>query len=192
MHTSACVYSQLTMINNISWGIALYVKARLWTRMAFCAHRTRLIYHDSFGNAASVSFAMLTCLQTMLTWLNSWTGRGLIVQRWPIATWELIITSSVCVKTNLHIVSTVSLRWWNIISWYTCSVHSQNSTDSLLLPFPIEPAHLPTLSHYSHSNPLQLFIFEFLIVNRKLCSTLIIIADCCFHLCARGLRWVSI
>lgn len=74
-----------------------------------------------------VSFAMLTCLQTMLTWLNSWTGRGLIVQRWPIATWELIIASSVCVKNHLHIASTVSLRWWNIISWNTYSVHSQNS-----------------------------------------------------------------
>lgn len=38
-----------------------------------------------------VSFAMLTCLQTTLTWLNSRIRRGLIAQRWPVATWEPII-----------------------------------------------------------------------------------------------------
>lgn len=31
----------------------LWVKARLGTRMAFCAHRARIIYHDSSRNAAS-------------------------------------------------------------------------------------------------------------------------------------------
>lgn len=38
-----------------------------------------------------VSFAMLTCLQTTLTRLNSRIRRGLIAQRWPVATWEPII-----------------------------------------------------------------------------------------------------
>lgn len=38
-----------------------------------------------------VSFAMLTCLQTTLTWLNSRIRRGLIALRWPVATWEPII-----------------------------------------------------------------------------------------------------
>lgn len=38
-----------------------------------------------------VSFAMLTCLQTTLTWLNSRIRRGLIARSWPVATWEPII-----------------------------------------------------------------------------------------------------
>lgn len=40
---------------------------------------------------ALISFAMLTRLQTTLKWLNSSIRRGLIGQRWPVATWESII-----------------------------------------------------------------------------------------------------
>lgn len=38
-----------------------------------------------------IPFAMLTRLQTTLKWLNSSIRRGLIGQRWPVATWESII-----------------------------------------------------------------------------------------------------
>lgn len=65
-----------------------------------------------------VSFAMLTRLQSTLTWLNSRRRRGLIAQRWPVAIWEPIIGGHAqCVKDYLHISSTVSVRWWNTISW---------------------------------------------------------------------------
>lgn len=78
MHTFTHVTAILTMINNISWGLTLLVETQLWARMAFCAHRGRLIYQNSSGNAVSTFLccALLTCLQTTLTWLNSWTGRG--------------------------------------------------------------------------------------------------------------------
>lgn len=55
-----------------------------------------------------ISFAMLTRLQTTLKWLNSSRWRGLIGQRWPVATWESIIGGhaqcvwrSICISLSL-------------------------------------------------------------------------------------------
>lgn len=57
-----------------------------------------------------ISFAMLTCLQTTLTWLNSRIRRGLIAPRWPVATWEPIIGGQAqCVWSAICISHPLSL-----------------------------------------------------------------------------------
>lgn len=57
-----------------------------------------------------ISFAMLTCLQTALTWLNSRIRRGLIAPRWPVATWEPIIGGQAqCVWSAICISHPLSL-----------------------------------------------------------------------------------
>jgi len=112
-------------INTISRGKRqLLLEIQVWTSMAICAHHATLIYNDTSGNAASLLIcnANLPPDQTNMAQQSVSEGANcaeVACSNMRAYNWR---TRSVCVKNHLHITSTVSVRWWNIINWNTCGV----------------------------------------------------------------------
>lgn len=94
---------------------------QVWAGIAICAHHATLIYNDTPGNAASRFICnanwpadhanMAQQPDTEGANCAEVAGSNMRAHNWR--------TRSVCVKHHLHITSSVSVRWWNIISWNT-------------------------------------------------------------------------
>ena len=100
---------------------------QVWAGMAICAHHATLIYNDTPGNAASRFICNANSPPDHANTAQQWDREGancveVASSNMRAYNWR---TRSVCVKNHLHITSTVSVSWWNIISWNTCSVHAR-------------------------------------------------------------------
>lgn len=119
-----------------------------------------------------VSFAMLTCLQTTLTWLNSRIRRGLIALRWPVATWEPIIGGHAqCVWRNICISLPLSL-WGDgtLLAGTLAASTVGTSCIYLFLPY-IFCVCLPVQITLSNSS-LYVFLSELALINLPLSCVL--------------------
>lgn len=106
----------------------LSLEMQVWAGMAICAHHATLIYNDTPGNAASHFICNANLPPDHTNMAQQWNTEGancaeVAGSNMRAYNWR---TGSVCVKRHLHITSTVSVRWWNIISWKTRTVHGRN------------------------------------------------------------------
>lgn len=154
-------------INSISWGKRQHLlEIQVWAGMAICAHHATLIHNDTPGNAASrfICNANLPPDHTNMAQQSDTEGANcaeVANSNMRAYNWR---TRSVCVKNDLHISSTVSVRWWNIISWNTHSVHARHFLAFIYL---FSPCIFCLFACRDHSVKLFFVRFKLALINQK-------------------------